>query len=164
MTPLSPAGLLHDLLVPLRLHLHRRDRGIHAPGPGQRSPLITRVEHCVTASLHYTLLQASYFLFAVSTLMTKTSVCTDPIIYFWLNTQVCKIYWLVASYTMFISISILNLFSQFQFRKELLSLTGRLEREPSQSMTGISLTSFYTRPIIRSAGQSEDRNNTSQKV
>ena len=28
--------------------------------------------------------------------MTKTSVCTDPIIYFWLNTQVCKIYWLVA--------------------------------------------------------------------
>ena len=103
MTPLSPAGLLHDLLVPLRLHLHRRDRGIHAPGPGQRSPLITRVEHCVTASLHYTLLQASYFLFAVSTLMTKTSVCTDPIIYFWLNTQVCKIYWLVASYTMPIS-------------------------------------------------------------
>ena len=122
------------------------------------------LRHCVTASLHYTLLQASYFLFAVSTLMTKTSVCTDPIIYFWLNTQVCKIYWLVASYTMFISISILNLFSQFQFRKELLSLTGRLEREPSQSMTGISLTSFYTRPIIRSAGQSEDRNNTSQKV
>ena len=115
-----------------------------------------------TASLHYTPLQASYFLFAVSTLMTKTSVCTDPIIYFWLNTQVCKIYWLVASYTMFISI--LNLFSQFQFRKELLSLTGRLEREPSQSMTGISLTSFYTRPIIRSAGLSEDRNNTSQKV
>ena len=164
MTPLSPAGLLHDLLVPLRLHLHRRDRGIHAPGPGQRSPLITRVEHCVTASLHYTLLQASYFLFAVSTLMTKTSVCTDPIIYFWLNTQVCKIYWLVVGYTMFISISILNLFSQFQFRKELLSLTGRLEREPSQSMTGISLTSFYTRPIIRSAGLSEDRNNTSQKV
>ena len=51
MTPLSPAGLLHDLLVPLRLHLHRRDRGIHAPGPGQRSPLITRVEHCVT-TLH----------------------------------------------------------------------------------------------------------------
>ena len=119
------------------------------------------LRHCVT-TLH--LLQASYFLFAVSTLMTKTSVCTDPIIYFWLNTQVCKIYWLVASYTMFISISILNLFSQFQFRKELLSLTGRLEREPSQSMTGISLTSFYTRPIIRSAGQSEDRNNTSQKV
>ena len=115
-----------------------------------------------TASLHYTPLQASYFLFAVSTLMTKTSVCTDPIIYFWLNTQVCKIYWLVASYTMFISI--LNLFSQFQFRKELLSLTGRLEREPSQSMTGISLTSFYTRPIIRSAGLSEDCNNTSQKV
>ena len=117
-----------------------------------------------TASRHYTLLQASYFLFAVSTLMTKTSVCTDPIIYFWLNTQVCKIYWLVVGYTMFISISILNLFSQFQFRKELLSLTGRLEREPSQSMTGISLTSFYTRPIIRSAGLSEDRNNTSQKV
>ena len=115
-----------------------------------------------TTSLHFTLLQASYFLFAVSTLMTKTSVCTDPIIYFWLNTQVCKIYWLVAGYTM--PISILNLFSQFQFRKELLSLTGRLEREPSQSMTGISLTSFYTRPIIRSAGQSEDRNNTSQKV
>ena len=73
-----------------------------------------------------------------------------------------KIYWLVVSYTMFISI--LNLFSQFQFRKELLSLTGRLEREPSQSMTGISLTSFYTRPIIRWAGQSEERNNTSQKV
>ena len=100
-----------------------------------------------TASLHYTPLQASYFLFAVSTLMTKTSVCTDPIIYFWLNTQA----WIVISYSMFVSI--LNLFSQFQFRKELLSLTGcRLsEREPSQSMTGISLTSFYTRPIIRSA-------------
>ena len=119
------------------------------------------LRHYTTCSV-YILLQASYFLFAVSTLMTKTSVCTDPIIYFWLNTQVCKIYWLVASYTM--PISILNLFSQFQFRKELLSLTGRLEREPSQSMTGISLTSFYTRPIIRSAGQSEDRNNTSQKV
>ena len=58
----------------------------------------SRVEHCVTASLHYTLLQASYFLFAVSTLMTKTSVCTDPIIYFWLNTQVCKIYILASGW------------------------------------------------------------------
>ena len=104
---------------------------------------------CCILSTSHSLLQASYFLFAVSTLMTKTSVCTDPIIYFWLNTQA----WIVISYQLFNVCIYLNLFSQFQFRKELLSLTGcRLsEREPSQSMTGISLTSFYTRPIIRSA-------------
>ena len=65
-------------------------------------------------------IQISYVLFAIPTIMTKTSVCTDPILYFWLNTQ---------------------------FRRALVSITG-LGREGGSHSHMVSLTSHHTRQNI----------------
>ena len=68
----------------------------------------------------------SYYILAVPTLLTKTSVCTDPIIYFWLNTQ---------------------------FRGELMKWSGIIDRESSQSVTGVTMSTFYTRCISLKFGR-----------
>ena len=63
-------------------------------------------------------IQVSYALFAIPTILTKTSVCTDPILYFWLNSQ---------------------------FRRALLKTTGLGGDASSQTHNGISLTSLHTK-------------------